>query len=410
MATTPESGPRRSAFWIDDFLELTSEGQSPELFRKWAAVVCIAGALERKVWAKAFRGRETFPNVYALLVGPPGIGKTDALRETIRFWEKLPDLHVAPSSVSRASLIDALNEAARTVVRPQHEGIVQFNSLQIAATEFGTFLTAYEGEFLSTLNDLWDCVRYKERKRGNKLTIEMDRPQLSLIAGTTPAWLGSTLPEQAWAEGFSSRLLVVYSGHRIKVTPFQGDPEFDETLDNDLTHDLLQIHSLFGQFTFDPDMAEAFIAGHEADFPPVPTHPKLEHYLPRRPVHLLKLTMIMSAARSSDLVMRLIDYQRALDLLLETESYIPDVFKSMRTSTDANTIDEVYNFVYTCYAKEGKGIGEQRVLYFLSQKVPGHSVNKILEVMLGSGILLIDDIAGGKGGRPSYKPAQKGTF
>lgn len=365
----------------------------------------IAGAMERKVWAKVFK-RILYPNLYALLVGGPGIGKTDALRTTIDFWEQLPELHVAPSSVSRASLIDSLNAAERQVLRPtEAQPFTKFHSLQVGATEFGTFLAAYDTEFLSTLNDLYDNVRYKEAKRHMKNPIEMPAPQLNIIAGTTPAWLGGTLPETAWAEGFSSRLLLIYSGERIKTDPFNED-ERDTELEGKMLKDLVEIHGMFGQMAFEPEVGEVYRAWYFDHCPPIPDHPKLEHYLPRRHIHLLKMAMVMSAARASDYVIRMIDYQRALDLLLETEAYMPEIFKAMRHSASVNGYDETYKYVYDTYAKTGEGVPEHKIVYFISQRVPDYSVTKTLENMISGGMLLVADIAG-PGGRPTYKPAAK---
>lgn len=365
----------------------------------------LAGAMERKVWAKVFK-RTLYPNLYALLVGGPGIGKTDALRTTIEFWEQLPELHVAPSSVSRASLIDSLVLAERTVLRPtEAQPFTKFNSLQVGATEFGTFLAAYDTEFLSTLNDLYDNVRYKEAKRHMKNPIIMPAPQLNIIAGTTPAWLGGTLPETAWAEGFSSRTILIYSGERIKTDPFNEDVR-DAELEASLLKDLIDIHGLFGQMAFEPEVYEAYRAWYYNDCPPIPEHPKLEHYLPRRHIHLLKIAMVMSVSRASDYVIRMSDYQNALDLLFDTEAYMPEIFKAMRHSASVNGYDETYAFVYNAYVKEGEPIAEHRIIYFISQRVPDYSVTKTLENMVAGGMLLIADISG-PGGRPRYKPASR---
>jgi len=387
---------------------LTDGSQSPRIFRKWAAASIIAGAMERKTWLKAFK-RILYPNLYILLTGGPGIGKTDALREVYKFWEFLPDLHVAPSSVSRASLVDALASAERSVLRPQDASpYTKFNSLQVAATEFGTFLSAYDTEFLSTLNDLYDCVRYKEMKRHMKNPIEMPAPQINMIAGTTPAWLGGTLPETAWAEGFSSRLVIIYSGDRIKVDPFGLDTR-DEALEADLVQDLQAVHNMFGQFQFAEDFAETFKTWYYADCAPQPDHPKLEHYLPRRHIHFLKLCMVMSAARSSDFVLRMIDYTRAQDMLLEAETYMPDIFKAMRHNSDANVYDEAYQYIYQLWMKENKPVSESRIIHFIGQRIPSHSVLKVLEVMVSSNMLQVASLADNSG-RKTYKPTAKAEF
>ena len=369
----------------------------------------IAGALERKVWLPTAR-RVLYPNMYVLLIGGPGVGKTEAMREVHKMWDTLHELKLAPSSVSRASLIDELNEAHRSIFRPfDTDGMVRFNSLQIAATEFGTFLTQYETEFMSTLNDLYDCVRYKESKRSMKDKIEIPNPQLNLIAGTTPAWLGGTLPETAWAEGFSSRLLLIYSGVRVRVDMFAERPD-QSALEKLVHEDLAAIHSMYGAFSMEPAFKELFQGWYAKDCPPIPTHPKLEHYLPRRHIHFLKLCMVMSAARANDYVLRVEDYQHAMDFFLEAEGHMADVFKAVRSGADINVIDEAYNFVYTIYIKEKAPVPEHRIIRFLSERMPSHSVAKVLEVMCQSGMLEVASVGTALGGRNSYKPAAKQTF
>lgn len=402
---TNAAGARRLPSWIESFVDLTSGTQSPELFRRWAAVATLAGALERKVWLRAFN-RTLFANLYILLIGGPGIGKTDALRNVTDFWQHLPDLHIAPDSVSRASLTDALAAAERSVLRPTEGTFVKFNSLQVCSEELGTFLTQYETEFMSTLNKLYDCTRYVEKKRSMKEPIEIKEPHLNIISATTPAWLSNALPDTAWAEGFSSRLLMVFSQERIKLDPFASRAQ-DEALQRDLVHDLNEVHQMYGLMQFEEEFIELFRTWYMEDCPPIPEHPKLEHYIPRRHVHFLKLCMIFSAARSSEHVLRVEDFQAAQDLFLETESYMPDVFKSMRYNSDSNVIDEVYAYTYQTYMKEGKGVSEHRIVQFISERAPSYSVMKILQLMIDSRILLIDSVGGGVGGRNSYKPAPR---
>ncbi len=366
----------------------------------------VAGALERKVWIR-IAGRTLYPNLYALLVGGPGVGKTDALRNVYQFWDNLPNLHVAPSSVSRASLVDELNEAERQILRPADlvQPYVKFNSLQVAATEFGTFLTAYDNEFLSTLNDLYDCIRYKEKKRGMKNPIELPAPQLNLIAATTPAWLSTNLPETAWYEGFCSRLIVVYSGERRLVDLF-NEISSDEVFEAELNVDLKEIHNMYGQMSFETEVAEMVQEWYMGGCQPAPEHPKLEHYLSRRHTHFLKLCMVMSAGRASDYVIRMPDFRAAMDMLLEAEAYMPDIFKAMKTSSDSSVMDETYAFVYSLYAKDQKAVAEHRIVAFIAQRIPTHSVVRTLEIMVSANILQIASVAG-EGGRKMYKPSPK---
>lgn len=402
---TPASGQRKLNSWINSFCKYTAERQSPEIFRRWAAITCIAGALERKVWVRAF-GRILYPNMITVLTGGPGVGKTEAIRDVQFFWRGLTGLYVAPNSVTRASLIDDLFAAKRKLIRPtETPPFVEFHSLQIAATEFGVLIPKYEGEFINTINDLYDCLNeWSESRRGNKGEIKkLVNPQLTIIGGTTPSFL-KDLPEGAWQQGFTSRLVLVFCGQGVIVDPW-AEVNLDVGLEEDLIHDLKQIFQSYGQFIWDPEAAEAFKYWYTGGKKPEPDHPKLEHYLPRRHTHLLKLCMVFSASRANDMIIRLEDYQEALNCLTEAEQHMPDVFKAMSLGGDGNIIDETYRFVWQAFAKEKKDISEHRVIYFLIQRVPSYSADKILESMIASQLFQITSI--GEKGRRTLRPSPR---
>src|SRR6516162_4751804 len=66
---------RRHRNWLDDYLAtVVSRSEAPARFHFWAGCSVIGGALRRHVYIDM----ETFqwyPNLYVLLVGPPGIVK-----------------------------------------------------------------------------------------------------------------------------------------------------------------------------------------------------------------------------------------------------------------------------------------------------------------------------------------------
>src|SRR4051812_23155303 len=210
---------RRNPCWIESFLEVTKFLPSPELFRKWAAISTVAGALERKVWLRS-SGMILYPNLYTLLVGPPAVGKTVSISQVETCWRAIEELHVAPNSITKAGLVDALAEAERKIVRmDKTPPYYEFHSLLIPSREFGVLVPSYEQDFMNHMNDLYDCGPvFEERRRSNKDNPKIINPQLNMIGGTTPSFLQGFLPEGAWDQGFMSRMLLIYSGQVI-TTP-----------------------------------------------------------------------------------------------------------------------------------------------------------------------------------------------
>ncbi len=372
--------------WVDAFIQHTSNLPSPELFRKWSAISCIVSALERKVWITAM-GSALYPTMYTILVAPPGVGKTVVTSIVQKMLKELPDHHVAASSVTKASLIDDLKDAERTIIRPQDTpSQVTFNSLQVVANELGVLIPSYENDFMNVLTDIYDGHGYSERRRTRDTNFSLDRPQINLLAATTPAYLNNMLPDGAWDQGFLSRTMLVYSGQRILISPFSklGNQEATYKV---LLSDLKAIGRLYGEIKFTPEAAEALVAWHMSGGEPTPDHPKLHNYLTRRTAHMLKLCMAASVSAGETKTISIENYQTALGWLIELEHYIPDIFKSMQSGGDSKAIEDTWYMAMKLYAAHKKPIEERILVQYLQQRVPAHAIDYILSSMVKGGAL-----------------------
>lgn len=395
---------RRLPSWIDAFESHSEGSSSPLLFRRWAAITCLAGALERKLWVRTL-GSNLYPNLYVCFVAPPGVGKTVAITFAENLWRGLPDHHVAPTSVTKAALIDALNDASRKIIRPAEQPpYVEFNSLLVLVGELGLFLPAYDNEFMNALTALYDGHPYAERRRSKDLKLGIPHPQLNILAATTPSYLNAVMPEGAWDQGFISRTLLVYSGEQIRKPLFE-ESNFSEKDFADLLHDLKIIGNYYGKLNFSPDAATAISDWHVSGGHPQPEHPKLTHYLSRRTAHLLKICMAITVSRADfDYTISLADFETALKFLSELEEAMPDIFRSMTTGGDGATIEDTWYYVWSLYAKEKKPIAEGRIVAHLKSRTPSHSVMKIIEVMVKSDMLKPQQMTGGLVYIPAPKP------
>lgn len=359
--------------------------------------------MERKGWMVTNKGK-LYPNQYINLVGPAGVGKSlctnlsfDLLNE-IRTPES--PFHIAPTSVTKASLVDRLAEADRRIILPNFSGVASFNSLTCVVDELGVFLPAWDGDFMSFLTHIWDNRQYAETRRTSKINIDIPNTQLNLLTATTPAYMNSLLPEGAWEFGFMSRVLNIYSGE-IAYTDIFADLDHDSSLYKNLSTDLKDIYSTWGEFTVIDEVKEAVNVWMRGGGAPYPDHPKLTHYKTRRLAHLLKLCMIASASTDSDRIITLEHYTEALDWLVEAEAYMPDIFKAMKVGGDSRAMDEAWHFAYTYWMKHKKPVPEYLLVTFLGEKVPAHSVEKILDVMVRAQLLTKKFIEGGGHG---YEP------
>ena len=370
---TNGAGRRKFISWIDQFVQHTDNLDAPEIFRRWAAISAIAATLEQKVWLKS-GGGILYPNLYVVLVGHPGVGKTRTIRKAREYLLEIPDYHIAPTSMTAASLIDTLVDCKRMIIQLPNPPI-EYNSMVIAADELGAFVHKYDDEMIAVLSAFYDPDPYGHSRRGKDIKIKIKSPQLNLLCGTTPSNLIKFIPEGAWDQGFCSRLILVFSDERIIGDDFAA---VTRTLSPDLLYDLKIINSQVGEYGVTEDYRNLVNNWREAGEGPQPNHPKLLHYNTRRRAHLYKLSIVAAIDRSSTLLLTADDFHRAKGWLEEAEVLMPDIFKAGGVSADSKAMDEIYHFVLM----SGKLVPEHKITKFASSLVPAHSVVRVLELMM----------------------------
>lgn len=383
--------------WVEGFLSYTKDVNSPEIFRLWTGITVVAASMERRCWTQTRQGI-LYPNLFTMLVSSPGIGKSEAIKRGEDLLLGCAALSVTPQSMTRASLIDALRAAAKTMMLP--DGTIQdFHAMALVVDELGTMIAAHDLEFLSVLNKLFDNpVAHRERRRhfneGKEIFIQ--RPQISILAGSQPAFLAHLLPEEAWGMGFTSRMMLIYAGMGVdsqdtfgELAPGQGSAELESRLG--------MFSEKCGEFVWEPAAMEMFNAWTRGKCAPIPDHSKLAHYLTRRKLIALKLAMISTISRSGELTVGSEDVIRALDWLLGAERVMPDIFREMAGKSDTDVIMELHYFMWqTMTQRKARGqpanLAESEMYNFLRFRVPGDKVARILDIAERSLIISRDKL------------------
>lgn len=343
--------------------------------------------MERRVWART-KGSNLWPNTYTILVGPPGVGKSQILSLAESTLRKVPNIFVAPSSLTTASMIDTMVLAKRNITTPGFiEPVQEYNSLQTVASELGVFLPAYDPPFMNTLTKLYDGEYYEERRRTGKVEhVVIEKPILSILGGTTPSYLNSFLPDGAWDQGFTSRTMFIYSAemHHTDIFDEGENDDYRRRLYDDLVADLKQMSNTFGRVEWSADSKIEISKWYSDKLKPVPDHPKLAHYNTRRLAHCIKLCIISSMSRSGDRFITIEDVQTARAWLLEAEEQMTDIFSSAY-STEGDIINDTKHFIMKLYFRDGKKpVGEHLIYAYLRDRMPSYNIAKAIEVMVRS--------------------------
>ena len=341
--------PRSYSDWIEACVEAQSDTEIPEEFKRWAATSAVAGALGRRVWYD-FGPFKVYPNMFVVLVGPPGGGKSLSLILPFdKIFSKLSTpigtkrgsenfncglasygmeddpLHLIADRITPEKLIVDMTRAYRPdLSMPSTATGVPWgqSACTLLTSEFGAFMSRDDHYLQVSLTDLWDCrseFTYRTKTAGEYI---IKAPFLNWVAGATPHQLVENLPENARSQGLLSRMIIVYNeGGKRTEDIFYGSVDDFET--GRLTKGLAEIAQLRGPFTIEPGFVAALRAEVQSGVEPRPTDANLAEYNQRRLSHLMKLAMVRAAARREDRKITQSDWEAAKEQLLAAEASMP---------------------------------------------------------------------------------------
>lgn len=365
--------------WLDAYMEYTDNSEPPELFRQWVGISVLAAAMQRKCYLSW--GMLTFyPNLYIILVGPPATRKGTAMYPGQAFLRKL-EIPMAADATTLQALIRRLKEANATVVNAR--SMASFHSsLTVFSKEFTVFIGYKNNEMIAALCDWYDCDAkwiYDTKNQGRDEIIGV---WVNLIGGTTPDLIRSSMPLETIGGGLTSRVIFVCEQKKAKtvIMPFLS-PE-QQKLEQQLFYDLERINLLNGAF----QVTEKFITvwsnwymGNDAMPPKHLASGPFAGYVQRRPNHVLKTSMVMSIARSSEMVLREEDILKAIDVLERTEKKMPEVFAGVGQNNLAAVIQRV--LMYLRANKEVQFDQLMRMFYADADELELRNIVRTLETM-----------------------------
>ena len=329
--------------WLDGYMEYTEDSEPPKMFHLWTAISTIASAMQRKCYLRW--GTLTFyPNMYIVLVAPSGKCRKGTAMDPARDLLNTLALPLAAESTTREALIRALREANSTNFDPNTGDQHFHSSLSIHAKELTVFLGYDNHQLMMDLTDWFDCHNrwtYRTKTQGDDDIIGV---WVNLIGATTPELIQNALPPDAVGGGLTSRIVFVYESRKYKtaIYPTPGD----QNLYKGILSDLERVHLMAGQFKVTDDFVDVWSEWYPAqEMEPPNLGPNLSGYLERRPTHIMKLSMIISASRSSELLITGDDINKAINVLHATEKRMPQVFSGVGKSQIISILPRIMSYI-----------------------------------------------------------------
>jgi len=376
--------PRKLENWIDGYTEYTAETESAAIFHKWTAMSVIAAALRKKVYFNLGRIR-VYPNLYVVLVAEPGVvRKTQAITYGRRIMSKVDSIITSADAVTMQALIQDLEASAQAEHMPDGS-VMTHNSLTVISREFETFLgkKTENTAMLTLLTDLFDCEelpwKYRTKNSGSNI---LSAVYLNLLAATTPESLASSLPAVAIGGGLTTRIVFVFGSGKNKKVPIPEAPP--EILELALIQDLEVISRICGVYEFSPQARANWIdwyMQYEEISPERLCQDRLfDGWYSRKPMIIIKLAQILTAAISSSLQVEWHSFLEAERLLLDVEKTMGKTFCAVGKSDISSDVAEVSSII----AKYGR-IDEQHLLQLVWRDIDSEKFQNVIETAIKTG-------------------------
>lgn len=321
--------------WIQAYMQYTANTEAPDKMHFWTAVSVIAGALRRRVWISQGDVFKWVPNFYIVFVAPPGIvSKSTTASIGMRLLRELKGINFGPDSLTWQALTQSMGNGMTEHVAINGK-MHPMTCVTLSISEFGVMLDTENKQMIDVLTDLWDGsdrVWHKSTKTSGNDVIE--NPWINMIACTTPAWIAQSFSSVAVMGGFVSRCIFVYADHKRRLVALPGEEVMpgQDVYRARLVEDLQRIAELKGEFVLD-NKAKAWVykwyEEHNALMREAVGSATeiLSNFAARKQTHMVKLAMILSAARRDDKVITTAELETAAIMIDALELDLPKIFR-----------------------------------------------------------------------------------
>lgn len=330
--------------WLERYIQFTQNSEPPTIYHLWSGIMALSSCLQRKCYMNWGHAMTIYPNLYTVLVGPPGGRKGTAMKIAKGF---LQHIDISLGSDSLGSIQALYEEILNSSQEYYHEGLTyEHKSLSVWSEEFQVFLSDSDPRLIGNITDLFDSPAhwsYTSIGRGNK---DLSNCWLNIFGAITPSLLQSKLNQDAVGGGLISRIIFVVGYGKHKKVPITFLSKEEENLRDDLMADLEYIKNLTGPFTAEAPFIDAYSEwylsprsnkGVDSE--------KFVGYNERRALHLRKLCMIMCVAEDDSMNLKERHFWRALKVLEMTEREMPNAFYGLGNGQHSTTLTNIMTFM-----------------------------------------------------------------
>lgn len=375
--------------WLDAYLDYIDCTENPFSFNLWSGISAISASLKRRVfiWRNFI---QFFPNMYIVLVGPPGIGKGSAIHPVVNIVNEANLVNYLPDKITAERIIQKLAEGftkfqTTTTGALSTVNFAQDHTATILSKELPVFLSSAEW-IHSLLCQFWDENTF-EYETKNKGSYKITNMCVGMLAGCVPDFI-RMLSSQNMAPitgGFTARTIFVYATEKSRLIPGgwgQPNHNYSQTK-SELVNDLQHISSLEGEMHLDTaalSLWDHIYGEHnkKGDF----DSDVSANFKSRISSHIIKTAISISISESDNLIITEPQLRRSIELIEDVRNKVDIVFRSVGESPLAVGQDRVITFI-----KQQGIVSREEILKYNYRHMTDEQLTAIMYTLLHAGLI-----------------------
>jgi hypothetical protein len=312
--------------FLQNYRLYSSGSEAHPTYHTFSALVALSSIISRRIWIDMGHFK-VYPNLYVILVGPPGNRKTSAMTFAKKLLREL-NLPFSAECVTKEKLVVDISEQEKTMadLPDVFKDQKVYTPMTVMVTELSELLGAGGVGMINFLTTIYDQDFYELRTK-NKGSVNIAGPYLTLLACTTPDWITQYLRSDVISGGFSRRaIFVLETGKAGRIAFPTVTPEMSQGWSAlvDYSRKLLQLK---GPVVWHPDARRYFEQWYNGLV--MPSDPMVIGYYETKHMQLLKIAMLLLVSDSTELVLQVRHLEFGLELLRLAEENLTKVFSGI---------------------------------------------------------------------------------
>lgn len=340
--------------FIANYLTYCEGNEAPALYHSLCCYSILASLVGRRVWIE--QGIFTFyPNLYVVLVGSPGGGKSTALDIAKGFIRSIKNIPIAADATTVQALLRGMSEEVEGKENScrknfKYNGqIIEYTPMAIFAGELVSFMAMDPYGWIIFLTTVYheDVHEVKTKNKGDDL---IPGPFMNMLGCLTPDTTTDMLGQKIISSGFSRRTIYVWAAGRSGIIPWPTITDEQKACIHACKAWALQLQKITpGPMTWEPEAKkwyEEFYTKLRKDQDAGKLGTALtSSYYESKHVQLMKLASLTSLSESLDKVITLDHIQTALMVLEATEDGREKVFEGTGKNQNASVAAKILELV-----------------------------------------------------------------